>query len=227
MVKFNQRTTMSNTTASKVAIIGLGNIGRVLATNLTKGNRPVILAAREGEYAQRLADELGNLAQPMDIASAVREADVVIPTIWFAALGDFLRQYAADLKGKLIVDVSNPIAPDGNGGFVKTLGETESAGQVNAAALPTGAKLVKAFGTLGAASLAGASGQTPDPAVLFYATDDRSLDGPVEELIRDAGFEPLRVGGLDQSIRLEVFGDLHEFGALGKPVTLAEAKEKV
>ena len=226
MVKFNQRTTMSNTIASKVAIIGLGNIGRVLATNLTKGNRPVILAAREGEYAQRLADELGNLAQPMDIPSAVREADVIIPTIWFASIGEFLRRYAADLEGKLIVDVSNPIAPDGNGGFVKIIGETESAGQVNAAALPAGARLAKAFGTLGAASLASASGQTPDPAVLFYATDDRSIDGTVEELIRDAGFEPLRVGGLDQSIRLEVFGDLHEFGGLGKPVTLAEVQEK-
>ena len=227
MVNFNPQTTMSNPTAPRVAVIGLGSIGRVLATNLTKGNRPVILAAREAAKAQQLAGELGDLAQPMDIAGAIRHADVVIPAIWFASIGEFLHRYAADLKGKIIVDVTNPIAPDGNGGFVKTLGETESAGEVNAAALPAGARLVKAFGTLGAASLAGASGQTPEPAILFYATDDRNIDDSVEELIRDAGFEPLRVGGLDQSIRLEVFGDLHEFGALGKTVTLAEANEKL
>jgi predicted dinucleotide-binding enzyme len=218
---------MANITESKVAIIGLGTFGRVLAQNLTKGNRPIILAARDFSKAKQLADELGTLAQPLDIARAVREADIIIPAIWFASVGEFLHEYAVELAGKCIVDVSNPIAPDGNGGFVKTLGETESAGQVNAAALPAGASLVKAFGTLGAASLASASGQTPELAVLFYATDDRSLDESVEELIRDAGFEPLRIGGLDQSIRLEVFGDLHEFGALGKPVTQAEARGKV
>lgn len=218
---------MSNTSTPHVAIIGLGTIGRVLATHLTKGNRPVILAARDGSTARHLARELGDLAQPMEIAEAVRHADVVIPAIGFASIGEFLHQYAAELEGKIIVDVSNPIAPNGTGGFAKILGETESAGEVNAAALPAGARLVKAFGTLGAASLAGASGQTPEPAVLFYATDDRNIDDSVEELIRDAGFEPLRVGGLDQSIRLEVFGDLHEFGALGKTVTLAEANEKL
>ncbi len=59
------------------------------------------------------------------------------------------------------------------------------------------------------------------------ATDDQRIDSQINELIVDAGFEPLRVGGLDQSIRLEVFGDLHEFGALGKPVSLSEAKEKL
>jgi 8-hydroxy-5-deazaflavin:NADPH oxidoreductase len=42
-------------------------------------------------------------------------------------------------------------------------------------------------------------------------------------LIRAGGYEPVRVGGLDQSIRLEVFGDPHEFGALGRVVTKSEA----
>lgn len=49
----------------------------------------------------------------------------------------------------------------------------------------------------------------------------------VEEVIKNAGFDPLRVGGIDQSIRIEVFGDLHEFGALGKTVNLTEAKSKL
>jgi len=45
----------------------------------------------------------------------------------------------------------------------------------------------------------------------------------VAGLIRAAGFDPVRVGGLDQAIRLEMFGDLHEYGALGRVVTRAEA----
>ena len=217
---------MSTTTEAKVAIIGLGTIGQVLATNLTKGNRPVILAAREFSKAQSLAEQVGTLAQPMEIDAALQEADCIILTIWFDSINDFLSQYASRLEGKIIIDPSNPIAPDDKGGFVKTIGEAESAGQIHAGLLPKGAKLAKAFGTLGAASLASASGQKPEPAVLFYATDDQSIDALIEELIVDSGFEPLRVGGLEQSIRLEVFGDLHEFGALGKTVTLSEAKEK-
>jgi predicted dinucleotide-binding enzyme len=82
------------------------------------------------------------------------------------------------------------------------------------------------LGTLGVASLAGAAFREP-AQVLFYATDDTGIYPAVEELIHDNGFEPLHVGGIDQSIRIEVFGDLHEFGALGKTVTVSEAKAKM
>lgn len=218
---------MTKTSDSNVAIIGLGNIGRVIAANLTKGNRVVIVAARDFSKAQNLAQELGNFAQPMEIEAALQEADIIVLAIWFADIQEFLIQYASQLEGKIIVDPSNPIAPNEKGGFDKTIGVHESAGQLNAALLPKGAKLAKAFGTLGVASLADASGQKPEMAVLFYATDDQSIDGQIEELIVDAGFEPVRVGSLDQSIRLEVFGELHEFGALGKTITLSEVTEIV
>lgn len=218
---------MSKITESKVAIIGLGNIGQVLATDLVNGNRSVILAARDFSKAQNLSQKLGSLAQPMEIEAAIQEADIIVLAIWFASIAEFLGQYSTLLEGKIIVDPSNPIIPNENGGFSKTIGENESAGQINASLLPQGAKLAKAFGTLGAASLSDASGQKPEPAVLFYATDDDQINTSIEELIVDAGFEPMRVGGLDQSIRLEVFGELHEFGALGKTVTLSEAKKEV
>ena len=92
--------------------------------------------------------------------------------------------------------------------------------------LPKNAKLAKALGTLGVASLTKAAFQTP-PNVLFYATDDTSISTYVEQLIRDNGFEPLRVGGIDRSIRIEVFGDLHEFGALGKTITKNEGTQLI
>lgn len=218
---------MIKTSDSKVAIIGLGNIGRVIAANLTNGNRAVIVAARDFSKAQNLAQELGKFTQPMEIEAALQEADILVLAIWFADIQEFLTQYASQLEGKIIVDPSNPIAPDEKGGFVKTIGANESAGQLNVALLPKGAKLAKAFGTLGGASLANASGQKPEMAVLFYATDDQSIDRQIEELIVDAGFEPVRIGSLDQSIRLEVFGELHEFGALGKTITLSEVTEIV
>lgn len=215
------------TAKSKVAVVGLGNIGTAVATNLVKGNRPVILADRKIEKAKELSQKLGNLAQPMDIPAAIQEADIIVLAIYFGPIKELFKQYASALKRKIIVDPSNPIAPDEKGGFKKIIGEKESAGEILSSLLPKDAKLVKALGTLGVASLAGAAFQKPGPAVLFYATDDTSINGEIEQLIRDNGFDPVRVGGIDQSIRIEVFGGLHEFGALGKTVTAAEAKEKL
>ena len=108
--------------------------------------------------------------------------------------------------------------------FKKIIGEKESAGEILSSLLPKDAKLAKALGTLGAASLANAAFQQP-ANVLFYATDDVSINETIEELIHDNGFDPLLIGGLDQSIRIEVFGELHEFGELGKAVTLSEIKK--
>ena len=51
----------------------------------------------------------------------------------------------------------------------------------------------------------------------------RCVGDLVAGLIRAGGYEPVRVGGLDQSIRIEMFGDLHEFGGLGRVVTKEEA----
>ena len=213
-----------STNKSKVAVIGLGNIGKTVASNLVKGNREVILASHKIEDANALASQLGALAKPADVKTAIKEADIVIMSVWFSTIQELFKQYATELQGKIIIDPSNPIAPDGNGGFKKIIGADESAGKILKGLLPSGVKLVKALGSLGAGSLAGEGFQTP-AKVLFYASDDKSLKNTVETLIQDNGFEPVNIGGIDQSIKMEVFGELHEFGALGKAVTKSELKQ--
>ncbi len=215
------------TQSQKVAIIGLGNIGKIVAANLAKSNRPFIAADRSIDKAKLIAEPWGALAQPADIDTAVKEADILILSIPFPTIAEFFSQYASQLEDKIIVDPSNPIAPAETGGFKKIIGQTESAGEINTAALPKGAKLAKALGSLGAESLESAAYQQPEEAVLFYATDDTSINPIIEQLIKDNGFEPIRIGGIDQSIRIEVFGNLHQFGALGKTVTASEAKAKL
>ncbi|MHA7607898.1 NADPH-dependent F420 reductase [Elizabethkingia meningoseptica] len=216
---------MSNT--KKVAIIGLGNIGKTIAENLVKGNREVIVASKKLKDAQSLAQQLGGLATAAETADAINQADLIILSVWFSVEQELLSQYNSALQGKIIIDPSNPIAPDEKGGFKKIIGEKESAGEIIASKIPHGATLVKAFGTLGAGSLKKAAFQTPEKAALFYAADDNGVDGDIVKLIEDSGYNAVKVGGLNQSIRIEVFGDLHEFGALGKTVTASEAKNKV
>jgi predicted dinucleotide-binding enzyme len=70
--------------------------------------------------------------------------------------------------------------------------------------------LAMAFGTMSAELLESSSNRSPEPAVLFYVTDDDRAGREAERLIRTAGFEPVKVGGTEQSSRLEVGGDLHD-----------------
>jgi predicted dinucleotide-binding enzyme len=215
-----------STNKSKIAVIGLGNIGKVVASNLVKGNREVTIASHKIEDAKALASNLGSLAKAADVKTAIKDADIIVLSVWFSTIQELFKEYATELQGKIIIDPSNPIAPDGNGGFKKIIGADESAGEILKGLLPSGAKLVKALGSLGAGSLAGEAFQNPNK-VLFYANDDKSVNNAVEALIKDNGFEPVSIGGIDQSIKMEVFGELHEFGALGKAVTKSELKQTV
>ena len=61
-----------------------------------------------------------------------------------------------------------------------------------------------------------AANRSPTRAVLFYATDDERAAATAERLITAAGFDPVKVGGVEDAGRIEVpGGDLHENGGLG------------
>jgi predicted dinucleotide-binding enzyme len=214
-------------TDSTVAIIGTGNIGTRLAANFAAGGQDFLLAGRDQEAARELASDLDGHAGVVSVDEAVDRADVLVIAVWLDAFKQLIAQYGERLAGKVIVDPTNPVGPDDAGGYRKVIGEQESSGLILAGLLPAGARLVKAFGTLSAGSLSAAARQEPERAVQFYAADDEAAGDLVADLIRAGGYEPVRVGGLDQSIRIEMFGDLHEYGALGRVVTKTEALKAI
>jgi predicted dinucleotide-binding enzyme len=210
-----------------VAIIGTGTIGGTLATNFAAGGQDFLLAGRDQETARKLASSLDGHAEVVSVDEAVERADVLVIAVWLDDFKQLIAQYGERLAGKVIIDPTNPAGPDGAGGYRKVIGERESSGQILAGLLPAGARLVKAFGTLSAPTLSAAAWREPERAVQFYAADDAAGGDLVAELIRADGYEPVRVGGLDQSIRIEMYGDLHEYGALGRVVTKSEALEAI
>jgi 8-hydroxy-5-deazaflavin:NADPH oxidoreductase len=219
----HERWTKVTISDSTVAIIGTGNIGSRLAANFAAGRQGFLLAGRDQEAARKLASSLGGHAEVVSIDEAIARADVLVFALWLDPFEQLIAQYGERLAGKVIVDPSNPVGPDGAGGYRKVIGEQESSGQILAGLLPAGARLVKAFGTLSAPTLAAAARREPERAVQFYAADDDAAGDLVADLIRAGGYEPVRVGGLDQAIRIEMYGDLHEYGALGRVVTKSEA----
>jgi 8-hydroxy-5-deazaflavin:NADPH oxidoreductase len=207
----------------KTAIIGLGNIGKQVATNLVAGGQSLTVADHSPNKAADFGKAPGGKARVASVADAIADADIIVFAVYFNVIQELLGEHRNKLAGKIVVDPSNPIAPDGSGGFKKIIPQDQSSGQILAGLLPPGAKFVKAFGSLSAPSLKSGARHTPEPYVLFYASDDRDAGNAVADLIKASGFAPVRIGGVNQSIRIEVFGDLHELGKLGKLVTAKEA----
>jgi predicted dinucleotide-binding enzyme len=211
------------------AIIGTGNIGGTLARHLVGGGEPGVLAAKDEANAAALAKELGELAHAASVEEAIADADAVVFAVWLDTSKELIAKDARLLENKVVVDPSNPLGFDEKGQMIRTLPEGESAGSVVASMLPASAHYVKAFGTLGADALASGANREPQRAVLFYATDDDAAATTVERLIRAAGFEPLKAGGVADAGRIEVpGGDLHQGGGLnGELVDLDEARAAV
>ncbi len=193
------------------AIIGTGGLGSVIARQLASGGETLRLSSANHESARTLAAQIGPAAAvAVDNRDALRGADAVVLALRFTVLKDVIDEIAAPLAGKLVVVPSNPLSTDAQGNVSRVLPEGQSSGEVVAGWLPAGARLAMAFGTLSVDLFESSSNRSPEPAVLFYATDDDQAGEEVERLIRTAGFEPVKAGGIEQSGRLEVGGDLHD-----------------
>jgi 8-hydroxy-5-deazaflavin:NADPH oxidoreductase len=111
---------------STVAIIGTGNIGSGLAANFAVGGQDFLLAGRDQEAAAQLASDLDGHAEAVSIDEAVDRADVLVFAVWLDAFRQLIAQYGERLAGKVIVDPTNPVGPDGAGGYRKVIGDQES-----------------------------------------------------------------------------------------------------
>jgi predicted dinucleotide-binding enzyme len=188
--------------AVTTAIIGVGNLGGTVARHLVAGDEPVVLAAADEAHAKALADELGPNATAASVEDAIAGADTVVLATWLDQTRELVPPEARLLENKIVVDPSNPIGFE-NGQMIRTLPEGVSSGSVVAGLLPTSAHYVKAFGSLGAVEQLAISANRDPRVVLFYATDDDVAEATAQRLIRAAGFEPLKVGGVADAGRIE------------------------
>ena len=193
------------------AIIGTGGIGSAIAGRLASGGETLRLASADTDSARRLVAEIGRGALvAADNRDALQGVGAVVLALRFPALKGVLDEIADPLVDKVVVVPSNPVGLDAQGNVVHLLPKGQSSGEVVAGWLPAGARLAMAFGSMSADLFVSSSNRSPELAALFYATDDDRAGEEVERLIRTSGFEPVRVGGLEQSSRLEVDGDLHD-----------------
>ena len=179
-----------------IAIIGVGNVGRALATAATAAGHRVTVSATTPEHVAQAAAASG--ATPAASSrEAVAAGDVVVLAVPSGAVAGIAAELNDLVSGKILVDVTNPL--NDTYSDLTTLG-TSAAEQLQAAA-PT-AKVVKAFNTVFAARHAN---PTEDGAPLdaFYAGDDDAAKATVAELASSLGYRPIDIGGLRMARSLE------------------------
>jgi 8-hydroxy-5-deazaflavin:NADPH oxidoreductase len=193
------------------AVIGTGGLGSAIARQLGAGGETLRLSSPDKDSAQKLAAAIGpNATVAVDNNDALMGSESVILALRFPVVKSVIEEIADAVTNKVVVVPSNPVGVDAQGKVYRLLPDGQSSGEVVSGWLPAKSHLVMTFGTMTAENFTTHANRSPDPAVLFYVSNDDVSSSEAERLIRIAGFEPLRLGDVDQSTRLELNGDLHD-----------------
>lgn len=181
-----------------IGIIGAGNMGRSIATQLAKTSEAVTLTDRNTGKAEAVVVEIGADGVRAAEVSDTLASDVVVLALWYPGTTDFAGEHAAELDGKIVVDISNPLDES----WVRLgIDPATSSAELLARQLP-GSRIVKAFNTTHAPVLA--EGQVDGVALdVLLASDDDAAKDQVSQLVKAAGMRPVDAGGLDNARLLE------------------------
>jgi predicted dinucleotide-binding enzyme len=185
---------------SSVSIIGLGNMAGALAGRALAGGNTVEIIGRDPAKTKEVAAALGGATA--GTAGTAPAGDIVILAVPYAGAAAVVSEYGDALRGKVIVDITNPVSADLRGLVTP---EGSSAAQEIAKAAPAGAYVVKAFNTLysNVLSAGPADGRRLD---VFIAGDDAQAKTSVSAFIESLGLRPLDIGPLPMARTLENTG---------------------
>lgn len=188
----------------KVAILGSGSVGRTLGAGFVEHGHEVAMGTRtpDGEGALAWLDQVGERGWVDTYAEVAAWCEVaVLASKWTGAAHVLELADPANLVGKVVIDVTNPLGSDANGAPMLAVGPADSAGETVQRSLP-GARVVKAFNMVGAALMISPTLPGGPPTMLIAGNDDNAKE-LVAEVLHDFGWETLDLGGIEASRGIE------------------------
>lgn len=183
---------------STISIIGSGGMAASIGGLAAKAGHTIEVMSRDAVKARALAEQIG-AGSTTGTFGAAPAGDIVILPVPYSAVLDVVKQYGEELAGKLLVDITNPVAPD----FTRFVTpETSFGAQEIAKAAPVDAKVVKAFNTHFSHVLA-AGPVEGHPLDVFIAGDDVQAKARVSAFIESLGLRPMDTGPLIMARTLE------------------------
>lgn len=179
----------------RIGILGAGNIGGALGTQWAAQGHEIVFGVREEQSytVQILMNHVGANARTGTMPEAAAWGEVLALAVPWGAVAEVLAQ-AGDLAGKILIDCTNRTAP--------ALPGSPRSGAEEVARLAPGARVVKAFNTLGAENLVNLQFGT-QPAGAFICGDDLAANAVVLRLAEEIGFDAIEVGPLNTAYLVE------------------------
>jgi 8-hydroxy-5-deazaflavin:NADPH oxidoreductase len=214
---FGQSTISSS--GLKVGIIGSGNIGGTVGTLWVKAGHPVMFSSRHPEELKRLVDGLGPLARAGTVKEAFAFGDVVFIGVPYGAYPQLGKDYAREFVGKIVLDAGNAV-PKRDGEIANEAREN-GIGFTSAKYL-AGSRIVRAFNTMSFRKLTENANRPGARMAIPIAGDDKEALAVAQTLVRDAGFDPVIIGSLEQAKWFAQGGPLY-----GQDITAQEMQQRL
>jgi predicted dinucleotide-binding enzyme len=176
----------------KIGFVGSGRVGGTLGRVWANAGHQVMFSSLDLEHDKKLAAEVGPNASAGTPREAAKFADVLVVSVPYAALPAVGKDLGELLKGKIVLDTSNPIESR-DGEIVKWAME-KGAGLASAELLP-GARIVRAFNAVGYMRMAEAAKSQPRMGMPIAGDDPKAIE-IVSGLVREVGYEPVLIGNL-------------------------------
>ena len=211
--------TKADSPKSKIGVIGSGNIGATVGALWVKAGHQVLFSSRNPEKLKELVEGLGPLARAGTVQEALSFGDVVLLGVPYGAYPQIGKDYGAQFKGKIVLDAGNAVpARDGE---IASEARAIGIGNTSAKYLP-GARIVRAFNTMNFRKLADNANRSGERMAIPIAGDDKEAIAIAEGLVRDAGFDPVVIGSLQNATLFAQGGPLY-----GQDITASEMRARL
>jgi len=185
----------------KIGIVGTGNIGSALAKHWARAGHELVISSRHPEELQSLAKSLGPKVRVATPLEAAQFGDVILLSVPYKATPQVGQDLASAWKGKIVLDTGNPYPM--RDGTMALDARKRGTGVTSKEFLP-GVRLVRAFNAINADNLENDGFRKGGQWAIPLASDDAEALKVAERLVRDAGFDPVIVGGLARAHDFDV-----------------------
>jgi predicted dinucleotide-binding enzyme len=187
-----------------IGVVGAGNIGGTIGELFARAGHTVVFADRDEAQAKAQAARVAG-TRAVSGAQAIAVSDVIVMGIPFGAWPAVAKQYGAALKGKIVIDPTNPNAAR-DGALAKVALTKPSTGEMVAEFLP-GSRIIRAFNTSSYANFAREAGRPAPRMGIPVAASDAATLTIGTRLVNEIGFDAVPVGGgLNGSAKFELRG---------------------
>jgi predicted dinucleotide-binding enzyme len=188
----------------KIGIIGSGAVGRALANGFIRHGYDAMIGTNDPSKHQPLKSATNGRASVGSFAEAAAFGDAVVLAVKGTAAEAALKYAGAgNLRNKVVIDTTNPIADEApeNGVIRYFTGPNDSLMERLQKILPE-TRFVKAFSCVGNALMVnpGFGGERP---AMFFCGNDAQAKSEVKEILEKFGFEPEDMGGAEAARAIE------------------------